>query len=510
MPESKKPKKPTNQLEPGTLLLDRYLIVKRVGGGGMGSVYQAKDKRLADRLCAVKEMIELFADESQRSKAVEDFKREAEVLAQLEHPSIPTIYDYFIEGGRYYLVMKWIGGGDLAEQMRVRGGVVDEVSVTRWAIQICDVLHYIHSQRPPIIYRDLKPANLMIDDKTGRVMLVDFGIARVVRATEKGVTAIGTMGYAPPELFAGKVEPRSDMYSLGATMFHMLTGSDPQDNPLLIFDFSKNPRPSAINPAISPEMERLLMKTVAHKPEDRQANALELMRLLEEHSARLASRPASEAARPFRPSAAPSTHGGQPESYELHRPRAGFPEAPVNPSVPAPLSANPGNSSGSASGPALEWVYCGHCGEKIGAGDVYCAHCGSRQPLAGGPAPAYTGQPGAARVTAQLVVIGTSEMVKPFAIDKDNVLIGRTDPHTSIFPEIDLTMYDPETKVSRRHAKIYRQGDQFLIEDLGSVNGTIINSISGGSIRLNAKSPRVLSAGDELKLGGTTLKFMIM
>ncbi|MEK6410957.1 MAG: serine/threonine-protein kinase, partial [Acidobacteriota bacterium] len=205
MPDSKKSKQmPSQQLEPGTLLLDRYSIVTRVGGGGMGSVYQARDKRLADRLCAVKEMIEMFADQSQRAKAVEDFKREAEVLAQLDHPSIPTVFDYFIEAGRYYLVMRWIGGGDLAEQLRMRGGMADEAIVCKWAVQICDVLHYIHTQKPPIIYRDLKPANLMLDDKTGRVMLVDFGIARIVRPTEKGVTAIGTMGYAPPELFAGK------------------------------------------------------------------------------------------------------------------------------------------------------------------------------------------------------------------------------------------------------------------------------------------------------------------
>src|SRR5918911_3006079 len=292
MPDPKKPKQaPTHQLEPGTLLLDRYLIVQRVGGGGMGSVYQAKDRRLADRLCAVKEMIELFADQTQRAKAVEDFKREAEVLAQLDHPSIPTVFDYFIEGGRYYLVMRWIGGGDLAEQMRLRHGIVEETAVTKWAIQICDVLHYIHSQKPPIIYRDLKPANLMLDDKTGRVMLVDFGIARIVRPTEKGVTAIGTMGYAPPELFAGKVEPRSDIYSLGATMFHMLTGSDPQDNPLLIFDFSKSPRPRQINPNISPEMENLLMRAVAHKPEDRHASALDFMRSPEEHSTPLNTPP---------------------------------------------------------------------------------------------------------------------------------------------------------------------------------------------------------------------------
>ncbi|HWP43234.1 MAG TPA: protein kinase [Blastocatellia bacterium] len=498
MPESKKPRKsPVHQLEPGTLLLDRYSIIKRVGGGGMGSVYQARDKRLADRLCAVKEMIELFADQSQRAKAVEDFKREAEVLAQLEHPSIPTVFDYFIEGGRYYLVMRWIGGGDLAEQMRLRGGIVEEATAVKWAIQICDVLHYIHSQTPPIIYRDLKPANLMLDDRSGRVMLVDFGIARIVRPTEKGVTAIGTMGYAPPELFAGKVEPRSDIYSLGATLFHMLTGSDPQDNPLLIFDFSKHPRPCQINPAITPEMEHILIKAVAHKPEDRHSSALELMRALEEHSARLEGR------------GSVSAHKERSSRPSL----SGYPPAPV--SEPVAPSSRPSLSSypppapvsqpSPSAGAAPEWVFCGHCGEKIGADDIYCAHCGHRQPIAGGaPAPAaYT--PG--RVTAQLIVVGTSDMVKPFTIDKESVLIGRTDPHTGIFPEIDLTMHDPETKVSRRHARIYRQGEQFLIEDLGSVNGTIINSVSGGSIRLNTKSPRVLSAGDELKVGSTTLKF---
>jgi serine/threonine protein kinase len=303
MPESKKPRKATAnvQLEPGTLLVDRYAISNRVGGGGMGSVYRARDKRLADRLCAVKEMIELFADENQRAKAVDDFRREAAVLARLKHPSIPTIYDNFIEGGRYYLVMEWIGGGDLAEQMRAHGGIVDEPTVAKWAAQICDVLYYIHSQNPPIIYRDLKPANLMLDDNTGRVMLVDFGIARIVQSTEKGVTAIGTMGYAPPELFAGKVEPRSDLYSLGATMFHMLTASDPQDNPLLIFDFSKNPRPRQINPEMSVEMERILIKTVAHKPEDRHASALELKRVLEDHLQRLESK--GIIPKPIRPTA---------------------------------------------------------------------------------------------------------------------------------------------------------------------------------------------------------------
>jgi eukaryotic-like serine/threonine-protein kinase len=488
MPESKKPKKSAGvQLEPGTLLNDRYSIVRRVGGGGMGSVYQARDKRLADRLCAVKEMIELFADTSQRAKAVEDFMRESNVLAQLEHPSIPTIYDYFKEGEKYYLVMRWIGGGDLAQQMQVRGGMVEEAPVTKWAVQICDVLHYLHSQNPPIIYRDLKPANLMLDDKSQRVMLVDFGIARIVRPTEKGVTAIGTMGYAPPELFAGKVEPRSDIYSLGATMFHMLTGSDPQDNPLLIFDFSKNPTPRQINPAISPEMEAMLIKSVAHSPDQRHGSALDFMRELQDHLTRLNSLPAVD-----------------------EKKRDSKNEAIVNGRDSQGISGKAKSSSSVQPQPPT-WVFCGHCGDKIGVDDVFCAHCGARQPLVGSQAPSLTPiTPPSSRTTAQLYIVGANDVVKPFIIDKESVLLGRQDPHTGIFPEIDLTMYDPETKVSRRHARIYRQGEQFLVEDLGSVNGTVVNSVNGGSIRLNTKSPRVLTAGDELKLGGTLLKFVLM
>ena len=436
-----KPRPVGTQLEPGTLLNDRYYIVKRIGGGGMGSVYQARDKRLADRLCAVKEMIEMFADEGQRAKAVEDFTREAQLLASLEHRSIPTIFDYFIESGRYYLVMKYISGGDLADQMRKRGGHVDELTVARWGIQVCDVLHYIHNQDPPIIYRDLKPANLMIDDKQNRIMLIDFGIARFVAPTQKGVTAIGTMGYAPPELFAGKVQPRSDIYSLGATMFHIMTGSDPQDNPLLIFDFTKNPRPSEINPAITPEMDAVLARMVAHKPEDRYGSALELMRALEEHERWLVN----------------------PQSNEVNHGTEGA-------------------------------IFCGNCGQRIASDDVFCAHCGSRQRQA---------TPG--RPSAKLLIIGPLDTAASFLLDKDSHLIGRTDPHTGIFPEVDLSLYDPETKVSRRHARIYRQGQQFLIEDLSSVNGTTIN----GAIRLPPKQPRVLSSGDELKLGETTLKFML-
>src|SRR5438046_5890923 len=258
----------------------------------MGAVYLAKDRNLGDAPRAVKEMVESHLDPAQHEKAIGDFKRESLLLTSLEHPSIPTIYDYFYDEslGRFYLVMKFISGGELASRLRsAPGGRIDEKTVTDWAMQAADVLEYLHSRPKAIIYRDLKPANLMIDGNTGRVMLIDFGIARWVAKQEKGVTAVGTMGYAPPELFSGRVEPRSDLYSLGATMFHLLTGSDPQDNPLLIFDFTKNPRPSQINPAISPDMDAIIMKTVAHKPEDRFTSALELMRVFEEQERRLVS-----------------------------------------------------------------------------------------------------------------------------------------------------------------------------------------------------------------------------
>ena len=449
------------QLDPATVLNNRYEIVRRIGGGGMGAVYLAKDRNLGDAPRAVKEMVETHLDETQHEKAIGDFKRESLLLTSLEHPSIPTIYDYFYDTtlNRFYLVMKYISGGDLASRLRSStGGRIDEKTVTDWGMQVADVLDYLHTRPKPIIYRDLKPANLMIDGNTGRIMLIDFGIARWVAKQEtKGVTAVGTMGYAPPELFSGRVEPRSDVYSLGATMFHLLTGSDPQDNPLLIFDFSKNPRPRQITPSISTEMERILMRTVEYKPEDRFRSAGELRDALAEHLEKLMSGRVSY---------------GQPA------PELGGETVQV------------------------QTVFCGFCGGRIAIDDVFCAHCGARQPL-GAMAASATLQ--ASRLTAKLVVAGTTELDSSFVLQKDSNLVGRADPHSNIFPEIDLSRFDPETKVSRRHARIWCEGDTFLVEDLGSVNGTVIND----SVRLAPRQPRVLDSGDKIRLGETTLHFLV-
>jgi serine/threonine-protein kinase len=448
------------QLDAGTLLNNRYEIARRIGGGGMGAVYLAKDRNLGDAPRAVKEMVETHLDEVQHEKAIGDFRRESLLLTSLEHPSIPTIYDYFYDDklNRFYLVMKYISGGDLASRLRSStGGKLDEKTVTDWAMQVADVLEYLHTRPKPIIYRDLKPANLMIDGNSGRVMLIDFGIARWVAKQEKGVTAVGTMGYAPPELFSGRVEPRSDIYSLGATIFHLLTGADPQDNPLLIFDFSKNPRPRQIAPSISTEMERILMKAVEYKPEDRFRSAGELRDVLADHLERLMAGRVSY---------------GQPVA-ELGGETV-----------------------------QVQTVFCGFCGGRIAVDDVFCAHCGAKQPLG---AMAASASLKAARLTAKLVVAGTAELDSAFVLQKDSNLVGRADPHSNIFPEVDLSKFDRETKVSRRHARIWCEGDTFLVEDLGSVNGTVIND----SVRLAPRQPRVLDSGDRIRLGETTLHFLV-
>jgi serine/threonine-protein kinase len=410
-------------------------------------------------------MVQSYIEDAQQEKAINDFKRESLLLTSLEHQSIPTIYDYFFDEkeARFYLVMKYISGGDLASRLRsTPEGRIDEKIVVEWAIQIADVLDYLHNRQPTIIYRDLKPANIMVDGNSGRVMLIDFGIARWVNKEEKGVTAVGTMGYAPPELFSGNVEPRSDIYSLGSTLFHLLTGADPQSNPLLIFDFQKHPRPRQINPQISDQMEKILMRAVEYSADKRFASAAELRDTLTKHL----------------------------ENLKANKITFGIKETPS----PAAFSDQP--------------VFCGFCGQKIVATDMFCAFCGAKQPLAQKGVHSPNRSP--ARFTAQLLIVGTNNLETPaFRLEKDENLVGRRDPMSNIFPEIDLSKFDPQTKISRKHARIWREGTNFLVEDLGSSNGTIVLPAVKETVRLTPHQPFALNSGDKIKLGDTTLHFVV-
>lgn len=266
--------RPGEPLPIGRMLDGRYRIHKVLGQGGMGRVYLANDTRLANRPVAVKEMI--VGDGLHEQKAIEDFAREARVLALISHPGIPQLIDYFAENNRHYLVMEFVAGGDLQGLLDKLGpkGRLPERVVLRWARQILDVLHFLHSQKPPIIYRDLKPGNIMID-KSGHAMLVDFGIARFLPPGGGRGTQIGSVGYAPPEQYMGKTELRSDLYSLAATMHHLLSGRDPQLEPPFSF-----PRLCELAPEVSAQTERAVMSALDKDVNKRPASARRMLDLL--------------------------------------------------------------------------------------------------------------------------------------------------------------------------------------------------------------------------------------
>lgn len=232
---------PNEPLSAGTVLQNRYRVEHLLGGGGMGMVYLAHDQRLANRFCAVKEMVDHFIDPQQRIEANDYFAREADTLAQLKHPAIPAITDRFDDHNRHYLVMEYVEGRNLEEELAARGGPLPEGLVIDIARQLCDVLGYLHGTTPPLVYRDMKPSNVMLTPK-GKVMLVDFGIARLFKTARKG-TMIGTLGFAPPEQYQGVVDPRSDIYSLGATLHYVLTGRDPEKFPPFSFPPVRDLRP---------------------------------------------------------------------------------------------------------------------------------------------------------------------------------------------------------------------------------------------------------------------------
>ncbi len=251
----------------GTLLQGRYEIEQVLGVGGMSVVYRARDLHFKDviRLCAIKEMFHSSPDSKTRQLKLKNFQREASLLATLSHPSIPKVYDYFTEGGRVYLVLEFVEGQDLESLLDSMTAPMHPEQALAIALQVCDVLEYLHSHKPePIIFRDLKPSNIMLTPED-RVVLIDFGIARTLMDEKRG-TMIGTEGYAPPEQYRGIATPRGDIYALAATLHHLLTKEDPRMHPP--FSFEERPI-RKYNPAVPPELEAAIQQALAYDPEDR-------------------------------------------------------------------------------------------------------------------------------------------------------------------------------------------------------------------------------------------------
>jgi serine/threonine-protein kinase len=272
-------------LPTGTVLRSRYKIIGFLGQGGMGAVYRAEDLRLEGRICAVKEM---WTDISAGSVDLEQiqiqFRREASILARLDHPNLPKVSDYFAEDNRDYLVMDFVPGKDLKELMeqeRSNGSVLPEDKVLEWSKQILDALEYLHTLEPPVLHRDIKPANIKLTP-AGTIKLVDFGLVKLMTPDEdRTVTVLqgrGTAQYTPLEQYGGDTghtDARSDIYSLGATLYHLLTNQSPLDAKARYLQPASFLAPSQLNTDISPRVERAIMHAVAMHPSERPASIAE-------------------------------------------------------------------------------------------------------------------------------------------------------------------------------------------------------------------------------------------
>lgn len=284
------------QLQAGARLSNRYLIQGVIGVGGMGAVYRARDLHFPNvvKVVAVKEMVNQARDPLVRETIVKNFEREANLLATLSHPAIPRIHDYFTQNERSYLILEYIHGKDLETILSESQDFFSPDQVTGWGIEMCDVLQYLHDHQPePVIFRDIKPSNIMVNQHN-HIVLIDFGIAKRFQSGEKG-TMIGTEGYSPPEQYRGEANVLADIYALGATLHHLLSRRDPR----LEAPFSFGERPlREINPAVSIELEAVINTALQYNPEDRFQSAAEMKEALltvARETGALNERPASTA-----------------------------------------------------------------------------------------------------------------------------------------------------------------------------------------------------------------------
>ncbi len=268
----------TTPLKPGEILRSRYKINRIIGQGGMGSIYLADDLRLEGRQCALKEVEhDRSLPEDLLKEAKEQFQREAVILARLDHPNLPKVSDYFSLAGRDYLVMDYVPGQDLRTKMleaRQRNTFLPESEVLGWADQLADALAYLHSQKPPLVHRDIKPGNLKITP-SGLLKLVDFGLVKILASDEMTITIVqgrGTALYTPLEQYGGDTghtDVRSDIYAFGATLYHLLTNHPPVEaRELFLYPDSLTP-PTKLNPNISDRTERAILWAMSLHPEDR-------------------------------------------------------------------------------------------------------------------------------------------------------------------------------------------------------------------------------------------------
>jgi serine/threonine protein kinase len=446
----------TQPLAIGTVLKNKYRIVRLVGGGGMAWVYQVEELLPgaspggSGRLWALKELRPQTEDKAEQAVARGMFEQEARLLRSLDHPNIPKIADFFEENGRACLVMEFIWGESLEKRLKSANAPLLETDVLKWAIQLCEALDYLHCRQPPVIFRDMKPSNVMVTN-TGLVKLIDFGIARTYKVGKKRDTvAMGSENYAAPEQWGkGQTDARSDVYALGATMYHLLANMAP--TPAFL---PSEPLPLAnYNDAVSKETIALIERAMDRERTNRFQSAPEMRKAL------VAALPM-----PYIPPAVPAVpqpapQPAQPAPQVIPQPK------PVAASQPQPQPApraQPKPTPVPAPKPAPPPVTrpCPRCKWANKENARFCVGCGySFVPLR----------------PAILRVVEPVRAAWEMPVARSPMMLGRASEAEGYYPDFDMTFYDDGDYVSRRHARITRGQGGYFIADLGSSNGTMLN-----------------------------------
>lgn len=484
----------------------QYEVLGAVGRGGMGVVYRVrrddgsiwalKEQRPAEKLKPeeLAESKQLFADEAAR-------------VLSLRHPNIVLGLEYFIWNDRQYFVMEFVNGETLEKRLREANAPAFEQDALRWTVQMARVLGYLHSMQPPIIYRDLKPANVILTpDNT--IKFIDFGVARTHKQGKaKDTVAIGTFGYAPPEQYGkGQTDARSDIYTLGATLYHLLTNLPPR--PL------NTPKPSEIqslNPSVQPRTEQVVIRAMQQAREARFSTSTEMEQAMQACLTQPLPemRPTTTATAPGA-GAAEAPDATQRTAVPVIPPRARAQIAPAAPATGPTVRRYDAAVQPATPAATDQQKFCPSCGRGNKGMARFCAACGTLLPALAASAPSAS--PPQARPTPpppQVVTLRPARLRLStprngsweFPLQTLPCRIGRRDPSQNHYPELDLADYD-RGHASRRHAVIERRGDDYVLTDVGSVNGTVLNGTP-----LRSHQARPLRDKDLVEIGEVKLRF---
>jgi serine/threonine protein kinase len=465
-------------LSVGTLLKNRYRINRLVAGGGMAWVYEAEESRPdgSRQIWAIKELRADADDSHTMEEGRALFEQEANILVRLNHPNLPRVVAFFEERQRSYLVMEFVHGESLEKRLERANAPLMESEVLFWALQICEVLAYLHARPQPVIFRDMKPSNVMVRPD-GRIKLIDFGIARTYkRGKRKDTVTMGSENYAAPEQWGKtQTDPRADIYGLGATLYHLLTNVPP------LPAFVPTPRLpiQQYNPAVSEATVAVVEKAMSEDRDDRYPTAEAMRDALLECLPRRERRRIEAQLRQHSSSPVPSTPAPvrpAPKDTPVRR-------TTVEPAQPTAPHAAP------AAGPAVADVSkrCPRCSASNRPEARFCRRCG------------HTFIPPLPPVLALVRPAGAKW---EFPLREGKAIIGRRGGQQPV--DLDLDFYDPQGYISRNHAQVSVDRRRYYLTDLGSANGTHVNGQP-----LTPHQPRLLRHGDKIRMGRVVMHFRI-